>query len=67
VIEWFWWAPGIYPGQTKTSGYIKDYMPVGLFQKGHLQQKWKQNIQNNILRFIKQGSKAFSSSVFIAT
>jgi len=19
VIEWFWWAPGIYPGQTKTT------------------------------------------------
>jgi len=18
VLEWFWWAPGIYPGQTKT-------------------------------------------------
>jgi len=20
MTEWFWWAPGIYPGQTKTVG-----------------------------------------------
>ena len=21
MIEWFWWAPGIYPGQTKTGEF----------------------------------------------
>jgi len=21
MIEWFWWAPGIYPAQTETGSY----------------------------------------------
>jgi len=27
VIEWFWWAPGIYPGQAKTKMNDLEFIP----------------------------------------
>jgi len=58
VIDWFWWAPGIYPGQTKTLMYcsIVHYAFFLLFlfdyplQSFHLDAKLQGNIHLVILQ-----------------